>query len=86
MKFQDKRFLSDRGDEGGSFRWTIDTQHNYDNVLIITDCYKVVTLEFSFRNNKELEERIEKVDNMIDSLLLLKESLKKCHKQKTSYY
>ena len=78
MKFNDKRFLSPHSDEGGSVRWFIDTERYFDNELIMTDSYKTITLDFSYRDNKELQGRIEKVDTLIQSLTLMKEALIKC--------
>ena len=82
MKYYDKRFLSDRSDEGGSVRWTIDTKHSYNTELIITDCEKKICLDIYFNKKKHIDKKIEKVDNLINSLMKLRECLLLCKKEK----
>lgn len=82
MKYYDKRFLSDRSDEGGSIRWTLDTENRFNTEIIITDCSNSVNLDISFYKNKHIDRRIEKLDNLINSLTKLRKCLLLCKKNK----
>jgi hypothetical protein len=81
MKAQGKRFLTDRGDEGGSVRWYVVTNasstysNTIDATLYITDCYKGVALEFACYKSKHIAKRIAKLSSMISELALFKAAL-----------
>ena len=80
MKAQGKRFLTERGNEGGSVRWAIETGSyltEIDAELILTDCSKSIYLEFSCDNNKALSKRVAKLEALIGELQDFRESLLK---------
>ena len=90
MKAQGKRFLTDRGDEGGSVRWCVeaDTSDIFSFMLveadlIITDCYKTITLDFSTTSYKSIAKRIAKVDGMIAELTEFKAALQQAESRCT---
>lgn len=82
MKAQGKRFLSERGDEGGNVRWAVSQSHsgcNYHEADVwIGDCFKSICLEFSHDGTpKQVDKRIAKLDNLIEELTEFRISLKK---------
>ncbi len=89
MKAQGKRFLTERGDEGGSVRWhavTDDDDYAYqilDAELHITDCEKVVVLEFSCPSYKAIAKRIAKVDELLQELTNFKAALQQAQRHHT---
>lgn len=75
MKAQGKRFLTGRGDEGGSVRWYASTNNTsplsyylLEAELYLTDCSKSITLEFSCDKHKHLAKRIAKLDVLLAEL------------------
>lgn len=90
MKKQGKRFLSDRGDEGGSVRWYVNSTSDYyrdvEAELYITDCFKPVTIEFSADKGKGLGKRIAKLDSLIEELQSFKEALVEANVKPKLYY
>ena len=90
MKAQGKRFLSERGDEGGNVRWCITEGvmgwHEAD--LFIGDCFRSINLEFSHNGTgKQVEKRVAKLDNLIEELQKLREALCSSEvKKKPLYY
>jgi len=84
MKAQGKRFLSERGDEGGSVRWYVNTEEDYcyttDAYLYISDCTKRIDLEFYSDDNKGLSKRVTKLDNLIEELQNFREALLQAEK------
>jgi len=72
------------GDEFGSISWRVsltETKRDGDlstysnNILRITDCYKVINLSVDARNQTEYSNRIEKIQVLIDSLQEMKKTL-----------
>lgn len=90
MKAQGKRFLTERGDEGGSIRWTLgkDAYFNGDinAEIIITDCNKSIYLDFSYTNNKALGKRVAKLESLIEELQDFRESLLKAEIVPKKFY
>lgn len=81
---QGKRFLTDRGDEGGSVRWYIGNSDslftsldsNYVDIeLNITDCSKAVTLDFSCTKYSDYVKRLGKVTALIAELAAFRVAL-----------
>lgn len=84
MKRQGKRFLTNRGDEGGSVRWYVETEEEcgglfgyqvMDSSLHITDCDKCITLEFSCPDYKAFTKRIAKLDELLAELASFRTAL-----------
>lgn len=81
MKAQGKRFLSDRGDEGGSVRWHVSTDKDdvfcnvVDATLYLTDCDRTITLEFDCYKREHTAKRIAKIDGLISELIAFKLAL-----------
>jgi len=89
MIAHDKRFLSERSDEGGSVRWAVDPHDGFKNFLTITDCSEVVSLDFYIPQtgniNKHVEKKVAKLDNLIESLQLFRKELLKCKVKPKQY-
>ena len=82
MKAQGKKFLTERGDEGGSLRWFINTEgeeHAWkvESSLTLTDCYRHITLEFHAGTKPQCLKRVAKLDTLIEELQEFRESLSK---------
>lgn len=84
MKAQGKKFLTDRGDEGGSVRWSVSLNATDDYglfnpfieaELILTDCYKSINLEFNCYKARHIGKRIAKLDVLIQELGLFRVAL-----------
>lgn len=84
FKKNNKIFITDHPEEFGSIAWSIDKgwgadtirkRHSKESNLRITDCYKVIVLEFSYQGYDEYLERIKKLDNLIEELNNFKEAL-----------
>lgn len=79
MKACDKRFLTNNPEEFGSVGWGVKTNpEDYYKIqaeLRITDCYEKVTLDFNCEKEKHIDKRIQKLDNLIESLNLMRDSL-----------
>ena len=82
MKLQGKKFLTDRGDEGGSVRWHVTTEDDgfiFANLcgaeLTITDCSSVVMLEFYCYKREDLVKRIAKLDVLLLELTAFRAAL-----------
>lgn len=79
FKAQGKQFTSDRGDEGGSVRWSVTTGQEYSREvyadLIVTDCYHTVSLEFSADTARQVDKRLAKLDIVIQELLSFRAAL-----------
>lgn len=78
-----KKFLSDTPYEYGSVCWEVcvDPKDRYDLIqadIRITDCNENISLQFSSQKEKHLDKRIQKLDNLIDSL----KEMRKVHKSK----
>lgn len=79
----DKRFLSSMSGEGGSSVWDVQAHQsrrrgttNISADVRMTDCYKSITLEFYSSTPKMFHQRIDKLDSLIESLEMFKDSLK----------
>lgn len=81
MKAQGKRFLTARGDEGGSVRWYVKTPEDeyylVESELYLSDCGKTITLEFSCEKYKHLDKRIAKVNALIQEATAFRNALVK---------
>lgn len=85
----DKRFLTHRSDEGGSIGWSIEKHEwdtGYSSGITITDCYNKVNLDFTFHNNQQLDKRLDKLNNLIDSLELFRDKLESCREKPKKFY
>lgn len=76
-----KQFLSDTPYEYGSVCWEVfvDPEDRYDLIqadLRITDCSEKIILGFSSQKEKHIDKRIQKLDNLIDSLKEMRKVLK----------
>jgi len=80
-----KRFLSSKACEYGSIAWEAGVEKTYsvrddsDNFEIsanihLTDCYKVINLDFYTCNFDEVANRIEKIDTLIEELNKFKDA------------
>ena len=80
MQARDKRFLNDSYHEHGAVSWEIFVHKcNYDGELRICgdlriqDCHDLITLDFNSANTPA-DKRIAKIDNLIESLMLMREA------------
>lgn len=48
---------------------------HHDAEIILKDCNKSISLDMRFRNENEFQERVEKIDTLVDELLKFKEVL-----------
>ena len=86
MKARDKRFLNNSFDEG-AVSWTLKSGKDkpygefVTAYLLISDCSKSVELDFCCENYKHVGKRIDKLDNLIDSLNDLREALVQAKKE-----
>lgn len=70
----DKKFLSDNPDEFGSVSWVVKDYYGSPHSskkeagVRLTDCYKVITLDFEYTNIVEFKARKEKLRTLIESL------------------
>lgn len=78
----DKRFLSMRPSEGGSISWDVEAHlgRRKGNTTIaadmkITDCFKQISLDFYSTSPALFKQRIDKIDNLMESLEAFKISL-----------
>ena len=76
-----KKFLSDTPYEYGSVCWEVfvDPEDRYDLIqadIRITDCNEKIILGFSSQKENHLDKRIQKLDNLIDSLKEMRKVLK----------
>lgn len=76
-----KKFLSDTPYEYGSVCWEVcvDPEDRYDLLqanIRIADCNENIRLQFSSQKEKHLDKRIQKLDNLIDSLKEMRKVLK----------
>lgn len=76
-----KKFLSDTPYEYGSVCWEVcvDPEDRYDLIqadIRITDCNESISLQFSSNKEKHIDKRIQKLDNLIDSLKEMRKVLK----------
>jgi hypothetical protein len=85
FKRQNKTFISDDVDEFGSISWFVESadyvkpkmkqRHTKSAELRITDCYKVITLDFEYCGHDNYSDRVRKVNNLIIELEEFKQSL-----------
>ena len=79
MKKRDKRFLNDSHEEFGYICWSVSTEVTYGGIvsaeLSIADCSKTICLEFDCHEQKHIQKRIQKLDNMMESLHNMREAL-----------
>lgn len=79
MRYVDKQFLSDSYGETGHIVVQFSSplleeyrEGNYnryvDGDISIADCSKTICLDFTFRDEKEMEKRLKKIDKMIEVL------------------
>lgn len=79
-QFALKKFLSTDPFETGSVAASIEVENSgkYQNLsaeLVIKDCYKSVTLDFYAPNEERQEDRLKKLDTLIDVLVEFREAL-----------
>ena len=90
MKAQGKRFLTKRGDEGGSVRWSINTDEysnkSIESYLTLTDCGGTITLEFSYHTSKGYDKRVAKLDAVIEELQSMRTALVGSKPKPPKYY
>lgn len=82
VKYGSKRFLSEEDVHStGSICVYSCLEEGYENrsyhsaEIILKDCNKTISLEMSFSNESQYQERIKKVDILVDELLKFKEVL-----------
>lgn len=70
-----KRFLNDDYDEHGAVSWQVTKgfsekrrTNNKDAELRLQDCYKVITIEFGYDGKEQYQERLAKLDVLIEEL------------------
>lgn len=79
-QFALKKFLSTDPFETGSVAASIEIENsrNYQNLsaeLVIKDCYKTVTLDFYAVGEERQEDRLKKLDTLINVLVEFREAL-----------
>lgn len=82
VKYGSKRFLSEEDVHStGSICVYSCLEEGYeghiyhDAEIILKDCSRVISLEMSFKNEDQFQERVKKVDALVDELLKFKEVL-----------
>lgn len=73
-----KEFLNQHPHQHGSVSWYVEVDEGSRELeanLRITDCYKIINLEFFTGSSKGLDKRIEKLDTMIESLHRFRDAL-----------
>lgn len=80
MNAKGRRFISEKGNEGGSIRWYIEGKFKgkyfgIKSALILTDCARSVELDFNLYSSKDISQRVAKVDELIDELVNFKSHL-----------
>lgn len=70
-----KRFLNDSYDEHGAVSWNVGEGYSETkrtecktSELRLQDCYKVITIEFGYIGREEYEQRLAKLDTLIEEL------------------
>lgn len=99
IRHRNKVFLSDSHEQGGSVTWNVAADKGVDDdgkkkdpitsTLRITDCYRIVYLEFDCSKVKHIQKRIDKVDVLLEEITKFKEALleaQEFHKPKSLYY
>ena len=91
MQQSGRRFISDKGDEGGSIRWFLSTSGAFmfdlESSLIITDCTRSITLDFSvYSDDYSVKDRVAKLDSLIEGLEEFRTALKGCIVEPKKYY
>ena len=97
MKAQSKQFLTDRGDEGGSIRWSISNEQREEWILseylnaelTVSDCYKQISLDFDCSKHSDFDKRIAKANVLIKEMTAFRNALVKAQqatKPKKFYY
>lgn len=92
MMKRNKTFLSDSHEEFDSIRWNVGTNPNdclrreVTAEVMITDCSKVICLDFDCQEQRHIDKRIAKVDILINELTKFRDALESCKKSKKYYY
>ena len=81
---QNKRFISDEHNEFSSISWHITSgwgegqkkKHTKCSDLRLSDCYKVISLDFDYEGHDQFLSRIKKIDCLIEELQKYKQALK----------
>ena len=73
MKAKDKRFLNDSHEEFASVSWYVTNEdkvfYNFmESEVRIADCHNVITLDFNCADIVAAKKRLQKLDNLIESL------------------
>ena len=79
-QFSIKKFLSDDPFETGAIAASAEVEEDdrYNNLtaeLVIKDCYKTVTLDFYAGTKEKQQDRLKKIDTLIDVLVSFREAL-----------
>ncbi|QKN88450.1 hypothetical protein vBValSX1_57 [Vibrio phage vB_ValS_X1] len=82
FKKRNKTFLSESHEEFGSVSWYVkergDWGSDVQSEIRITDCYKVVTLDFCAESPSDAKKRLEKLDTLITELQEARKALQEC--------
>ena len=81
---KNKTFITDNTTEFGSVSWHVsdgwgqgqEKKHRKNSELRLTDCYKVITLDFDYDGWDNFQERIKKVECLIEELQKYKQALR----------
>ncbi len=83
MKTGEKSFLNDIPDETGYIAWTLNTEPDWkekdsdmEASLTIADCKKSLRFDFNVYETISVEERVNKIENIQQSLENFKQHLK----------
>lgn len=85
MKRRGQQFLNESYYEGGTVRWMVSTEGTDYNLLSkpdeveaelkISDCDKIIALDFNCNNLKHLTKRVAKLDVLIEELNKMRSAL-----------
>lgn len=88
---KNKRFLSeDRHDETGSITYFVEKgTENYSviqSTVKIYDCNRSISLDFDCYDYQEIDERLNKIDVLVEELTKVRDALASCKKGSKFYY
>lgn len=89
---RNKTFLNDSHEDSGSICWYVRTDHKdyLDREVTaevkITDCSKVICLDFDCQEKRHIDKRIAKVDTLINELTKFRDALESCKKSRKYFY
>lgn len=75
LKYYDRGFLNQ--DKGmASYEANVEANsYGVDASLLLSDCYRQITLDFSYYSDKQYSERLEKVDLLLQKIREMKDEM-----------